>query len=574
MTFAPWFLGGFLVLFLLNYIIAAGILWGSARVFRVPEVRFRRALLAILLIVLLNLPLLALESRFFTTAMPWALPVLLAMTVASWIVYLVGSRIALPKEKRLRAASLAFVLQSVYGGICIFVLQTWVAEAFVIPTGSMAETLWGYHKMVRCPECGQEFAVNASAEMDTVGGRPVQRLTACTCPNCRNDIDLESARQDPPLAGGDRILCAKLGYGSLERLQVAAYRYPVEPVRNGVTMNYVGRIVGLPGETIAIAQGELYVHASPRQVPTPEQFWSTPYSGFSWRGETEEERQAHDEAEKLFAAGKFQIIRKSPDEVLARRQLVYDNNQRGKDGPAPRPRWRLADQVEPAPATGDFVLPQSADLSWLRYTHFNQPFAERPELITDFSGYNSGNTSMMPRNGAYWVGDLLLECQAATDQAQGELRLDLCKGNERFQAVFDLASGQCSLTRLRAAGQPAETLANLATTLRRPGTNQLGFANVDARLIVWVNGQSVFGNGVDYDPGSPQGPTVNDLTPASIGASGTAVTLSNLRLWRDVYYTTFTVGMSRGGDVALAGHALANPERWDDPQLRKPTPML
>ncbi|MFM9197185.1 MAG: S26 family signal peptidase, partial [Planctomycetia bacterium] len=40
------------------------------------------------------------------------------------------------------------------------------AEAFVIPTGSMAPTLMGRHKDLVCEACGRDFRVGCSAEED------------------------------------------------------------------------------------------------------------------------------------------------------------------------------------------------------------------------------------------------------------------------------------------------------------------------------------------------------------------------------------------------------------------------
>src|SRR5690242_18510382 len=68
--------------------------------------------------------------------------------------------------------------------VLVLLLKTFVAEAFVIPTGSMAETLLGYQKWVTCPQCGYEFPVNCSSEVDPQQGPPVE-VIACTCPNCR-----------------------------------------------------------------------------------------------------------------------------------------------------------------------------------------------------------------------------------------------------------------------------------------------------------------------------------------------------------------------------------------------------
>src|SRR6476646_5831519 len=68
--------------------------------------------------------------------------------------------------------------------VLVLLLKTFVAEAFVIPTGSMAETLLGYQKWETCPQCGHVFPVNCSSEVDPQQGPPVE-VIACTCPNCR-----------------------------------------------------------------------------------------------------------------------------------------------------------------------------------------------------------------------------------------------------------------------------------------------------------------------------------------------------------------------------------------------------
>src|SRR5205085_6930772 len=68
--------------------------------------------------------------------------------------------------------------------VLVLLLKSFVAEAFVIPTGSMAETLLGYQKWETCPECGYEFPVNCSSEVDPQQGEPVP-VVGCTCPNCR-----------------------------------------------------------------------------------------------------------------------------------------------------------------------------------------------------------------------------------------------------------------------------------------------------------------------------------------------------------------------------------------------------
>ncbi len=50
--------------------------------------------------------------------------------------------------------------------VLVLLLKTFLAEAFVIPTGSMATTLLGYHREIVCDKCGYHFLVNASKEGD------------------------------------------------------------------------------------------------------------------------------------------------------------------------------------------------------------------------------------------------------------------------------------------------------------------------------------------------------------------------------------------------------------------------
>jgi len=69
--------------------------------------------------------------------------------------------------------------------VLVLILKTFLAEAFVIPTGSMATTLLGYHKEIVCEQCGYRFLVNASSEADP-GERHPQPVTAAYCENCQH----------------------------------------------------------------------------------------------------------------------------------------------------------------------------------------------------------------------------------------------------------------------------------------------------------------------------------------------------------------------------------------------------
>src|SRR5260221_4628460 len=47
--------------------------------------------------------------------------------------------------------------------VLAFLFRTFEAEAFVIPTGSMAPTLYGQQRDVTCTQCGTRFAAGGSS---------------------------------------------------------------------------------------------------------------------------------------------------------------------------------------------------------------------------------------------------------------------------------------------------------------------------------------------------------------------------------------------------------------------------
>lgn len=72
---------------------------------------------------------------------------------------------------------------------------------------------------------------------------------------------IPSGSMIPTLEPGDRVLVLKFWYSlpkvSPKRGQIAVFKYPVDPRRD-----FVKRIIGLPGDTVAIKQGMLYVNGS------------------------------------------------------------------------------------------------------------------------------------------------------------------------------------------------------------------------------------------------------------------------------------------------------------------------
>ena len=165
-------------------------------------------------------------------------------------------------------------------------------------------------------------------------------------------------------------------------------------------------------------------------------------------------------------------------------------------------------------------------------------------------GYNTYEPHRNVPPQPNWVGDLLVECEVDVAQASGTFTLELSKGVDRFRARVDLASGKCTLLRLNAphpgedvVRRPPEDshyveLADKPTRLQGKGKHLVRFANIDDRLLVWVDDDLPIGDGVNYEPFPDiQGPYANDLQPASIGVQGASLQVRKLSLWRDTYYT-------------------------------------
>lgn len=427
--------------------------------------------------------------------------------------------------------------------ILAFLFRTFEAEAFVIPTGSMAPTLFGRHKDIECTQCGYKYQVGASFEVND-NEYLKGRMEAAVCPNCRYQMS-ESAIKDLPVFKGDRILVNKFPYefGDPERWDVVVFKYPEHP-----ETNYIKRLVGLPGETIEIRHGDVY----------------------------------------RLKDNEWAILRKDdPNKQRQLQILVYDNEHPEtalhKAGWPKRWAGVKHDDAEKSIAgwsedasgwqaitgTNGFQLPaestQNGEFRWLRYRHFVPqsndwqdalkgitPQQPRAELIGDFCGYNAAtgigaNSSI--DEGWFWNGDLTINAQVEVDSlaADGpkELMLELIEGGRKYRCRFDLETGKATLFLIETRDdhteeqplQPGQEPPSAQTTLKGKGKHTVTFANVDDRLCLWVDDDLVkFSGSTEYTPDSLPLPQQQDLVPVGIAARGAAVTVSQLTLQRDIYY--------------------------------------
>jgi signal peptidase I len=200
-------------------------------------------------------------------------------------------------------------------GTLVFIM--FVMQVYRIPTGSMAETLRGNHFKLRCHQCGYRY------DYDFLGPQvyrfpetylPKQNLIVLPsmprCPSCGyyedtgrpNKTDGRYYTADgKPASGraasrGDQIFVLKCIYQFVEpkRWDVIVFKNPIQP-----QINYIKRLVALPGETVEIIDGDIYIDDKIVRKPphVQEEMWMCIYdndyqpvypqekrfNGYSWK---------------------------------------------------------------------------------------------------------------------------------------------------------------------------------------------------------------------------------------------------------------------------------------------------
>ena len=362
--------------------------------------------------------------------------------------------------------------------LSILLFRTFAAEAYIVPTGSMAPTLLGNHREVNCPNC--DFHVSMGLDEDGRGGSPV-------CPNC-GQIGLERA---PAISNsGDRVLVQKFLYDVRRprRWEVAVFHFPGDP-----SQAYVKRVVGLPGESLLIHRGDVLVNGG--------------------------------------------VARKSLKEQRAMRILVYDNNFVPRDATRfPRFRFRKgfpAQRLETGwNADGKAFEhvpkgPPSDRIDWLEYRHWD-PDRARYAPVYDFNGYNGAEI-----RGENIVTDLMVSARITPGMDAEVVAVRIHSGTDRFIVEIPIGDKQpLKVIRNQRTLKVSNVQGNLSANAREV---LLEASVMDRRLTVALDGVLLF-DPVDFDDPAV-GPWSND-SPIALGTKGGMVRVADFKVYRDVYYTS------------------------------------
>jgi signal peptidase I len=471
-------------------------------------------------------------------------------------------------------ASLAGIIDTIEAVVIALIValtfRAFIVEAFVIPTGSMAPTLLGAHFKVICPKCGYEYDLNAPLGYQAVYDEKHQLVIPnslnqraelgpnylvpfledhAACPNCRFAITdptaLPQYLESPPVRdfranqvhpvpfvwanNGDRILVLKYIYSVMEpkRWDVIVFKEP-EAARD----NFIKRLIGLPGDTVEVINGDVYI-------------------GRGVEGE---------------ANATQRLIARKPEELQQSLwQLVFNNDYYPTDEGTPR-------------LTGpDWINPWTPVGSWTKGTTMTcqspgpaalvfHPAAGMPQGYPPYGlntlGYNNDmdkdENGLRPEMSARSiVGDLRLETLwTPRPGGEKEVKLTLGRPNNCYQAGWN--AGALTLSRYNMTTKAFDAVpatVYTATIPQHPGQSyRLALDNVDHAVRFYVDGHKV----LEYEEPWSAAQAAADLkafpadwstVPRMGGASTASVDtliridvagacdLSHLKLFRDLYYT-------------------------------------
>ncbi|MEM8834240.1 MAG: signal peptidase I [Planctomycetota bacterium] len=457
--------------------------------------------------------------------------------------------------------------------------RSYVVEAFVIPTGSMAPTLLGQHMRFQSDQTGAEWSVDPWTWVSDQAPAPLQgdpRFRTSSSNNPRpvvtdpmsTSVPLGAGNGSPgtarfgyqlppeikPVRMGDRILVQKYLYDVVppERYDVVVFKNPER-----TSQNYIKRLLGLPGEELWIVDGDVFARSADVSV--------------------------QDGARAAQPTGEWQIQRKPKRVQKAVWQTVFSSESTPvrpvRDGvrwfvsPWFGASWDIRDD-------GVYRLDDTAGatLAWdtARWPVTNwTPYDETPRIV--------GQHAQVHGNAFFPVGDLRVRAGIKPDASGARAVVQVRSHGHDFQCVIE--SGTATLRmRPRIVGDgPGDSWSTIASaegvSLPAGEVTDVAFVRVDQSLRLYIDGALVTSGPYDWSPQErlrhATGLEAERLEADSAGVrqlisaatyrpatpsiewtfSGSPVTLYRVGLDRDLYWQpTRYLNGPRAGRPALGSH--------------------
>ena len=395
---------------------------------------------------------------------------------------------------------------ALFACVLALTIREYVFQAFKIPTGSMAPTLYGQHKDIRCPNCANWFATNGIY-------RDTQDALDLLCPNCGYRIDRDiiagtfcthfpSRPQRLFWKGYYRVLADRVGYDFADpsRWDIMVFRKPLssDEKRNGKKPDdYIKRVVGLPDEQLSIMRGNLFgrdgILRKPREVQ--DSLWVPCYDS--------------------------RLIPADDDHARAPRWLAAEG----------RVAWGANRELQLVPGEGGRVVAQFARTESRAPSGWNYTTTN---AITTHQAYNRWEPPHLP------VGEIRFECEA-----DAPIEVALEQDTHRAACRFEWSGGEGGRVVFLMDG---EELESVRVPALRPGTHRLVFWHADATLVAEVDGREVLNR--EIDPFVPAPPYTSGVAVSATSKVG----LRNLLISRDIYYSRSGIaGDENGRTYAVDG---------------------
>jgi len=468
-----------------------------------------------------------------------------------------------PTKAQRELAVIRDTVESIWVAIVLaFVLRAFVFEAFVIPTGSMAPLLVGEHYDLVCPCCGLPYAYGLRSEQGgapPTRGRPHMPVGRAACPNCGFPYTVTS--EERFLNGGDRVLVLKYIYRFMEPRpwDVVVFRNPQNNQEN-----YIKRLIGLPGETLEIIHGDIYVRDR----------------GGPWRIRRKERKKVQETM--------WQVV--FDNDYRPNLEMIEAYNARHPDAPIRPPGWDGPSWDLTGDSGRRFSFDGHAERAELAFTGKREAFMPR-------YGYNDERpvpSGVSVYAEEYVCGDLDLSLTYAPGSAGSDISLVLESLHHRFRTEVR-ADGTVTLFHSHPDVDDGREQVWQQTNigpLEIGRGHKLEMANVDYRVSLWLDDRLIVrSTDAQYSPdltadplktlrAAPEmertlertlherrqrGLNTRELTErhdalldrvrelvgvpaAKIIATGGPCKLTHVRLARDVFYTSQKLGLPTKGD--------------------------